>query len=444
MIELEQRFAHLVTALGQRKLEEVELYAKEGRSHRVEIGPSSRPGGLVEVRSEEAGWAVRASGRRGSLFATGTGLPDPSGPWPESRGEPTQLPVARGAATEADTSDREAPLMVESEAIDRLGRFEPALRKELADARLIRAVLDDGKSRARLLSSRGMDCTQRSRAAALYLEAVAGDARRAVQLAAPTAIDFNIEGQARQFATFLTIAREGARGVSEPGEMVFAPTAVARLLQGLLPLLVGGDGWRIARHLRGRKGHIASHRLTVVDDGALAGGVFRTATDGEGVPTREVVLIEQGEYRQPLLSWREASPAHGESSGCMLRPSWREPPQPGPTHLYVRPDVDVSPAALISSVATGYYWLDALDGGRFDPAGDRFELPVCGFRLRRGEASEPVAAARIAGSIGKLLRGVTGVARDLSFFPRGYMLGAPTLLIEGLELTGDADQTPPD
>jgi hypothetical protein len=42
----------------------------------------------------------------------------------------------------------------------------------------------------------------------------------------------------------------------------------------------------------------------------------------------------------------------------------------------------------------------------------------------------------LAGGIGALLRGVGAVARDLRFFPLGGMIGAPTLLLTGLEIRG--------
>ncbi len=438
MRDAERRFARLAEALSRRRLAEVELYLKRGRSHRVELGASGPRGRRLEVRTEEEGWAVRAGGPRGSLFSCGTREPDPGGSWPAARGEPLQLPAPHEEVSELAPDQVDAPLMVESEAIDRLQRFETALRRELSDARVLGAVLDDGRSEARLLSSRGVDCFQRRRAAALYIEVIAGGTRRSAQLAAPSAAGFDVEALGRQFATRLSIGREGAPAEGGSGEMVLAPAVAIRLLAGLLPLLVGGDGWRIARQLKNRRGWVGSDRLTIVDDGGLAGGILAAASDGEGVPTREVVLIEAGEYRQPLLSWREAAPARGESSGCMLRPSWRQPPEPGPTHLYIRPDSRIAPADMISSVAGGYYWLDALSAGRFDPAGDRFELPVYGFRLERGKASRPVSAARIRGSIGKLLRGIRGVGRDCAFSPHGYLFGAPTLLVEGLELDATA------
>jgi hypothetical protein len=63
---------------------------------------------------------------------------------------------------------------------------------------------------------------------------------------------------------------------------------------------------------------------------------------------------------------------------------------------------------------------------------------VCGFLLASGAARQPLARAWLCGSIGALLRGVAGVARDLTFFPLQGMVGSPTLRVAGLELRGEA------
>ncbi len=160
------------------------------------------------------------------------------------------------------------------------------------------------------------------------------------------------------------------------------------------------------------------------------------------MPTRAVPLVEAGLYRQPLLAWWQArgetAGATRVASGCSARPSFRDLPRPGPTHLFVRPQEGVRPAALVGALARGAYLLDADGPGRFDLAGDRFALPVCGFLLAAGAARQPLARAWLCGSIGALLRGVGGVARDLTFFPLHGMVGSPTLRVAGLELRGEA------
>ncbi|HEV8631439.1 MAG TPA: metallopeptidase TldD-related protein, partial [Thermoanaerobaculia bacterium] len=122
------------------------------------------------------------------------------------------------------------------------------------------------------------------------------------------------------------------------------------------------------------------------------------------------------------------------ASGCSLRPSFREPPRPGPTHLFVRPQEGVRPAALVGAVAQGWYLLDADGPARVDLTGDRFALPVCGFELAAGSARRPLAGGWLCGGVSALLRGVAGVARDLAFFPLAGMVGSPTIRVTGLEV----------
>jgi hypothetical protein len=126
-----RRFEELSARLAKKRLGECELYLKEGRSRRVELGPQ----GLIEVRSQEAGWAVRAGGRKGSFFACGTGEPDPAGPWPDAAGEALQLPGPREVEPLPDPV--EAPLHVEAEAVQRLETFAAELGRELPGARLV-------------------------------------------------------------------------------------------------------------------------------------------------------------------------------------------------------------------------------------------------------------------------------------------------------------------
>jgi predicted Zn-dependent protease len=93
--------------------------------------------------------------------------------------------------------------------------------------------------------------------------------------------------------------------------------------------------------------------------------------------------------------------------------------------------------ALLAEIPRGYYFLEALSGASFDLASDRFRLPVSGFQVADGHASQPISRAIVTGRIGALLHGVQGVARDLTFFPLAGALGAPSLLVNGL---GVADE----
>lgn len=433
----------VMVALRRRGMPDVEVFAKRGRSRRLEITPHTDS----SVFSQEQGWAVRAGDPRRSFFAAGTGEPLPGWPWPEATGRPLRLPEPSSALETApwsDPSEFDAPLVGEREGLKLLESLGRELASELPGARLLRAALEDGSSESEVVNSRGVRARTRARLATLHLEA-AGPGHPAptasVYLSAREALRFHPTALARRLADRLAVSAQGAPPDRDHGELLLAPPIVARLLCGLLPMLVGPRAGTLLAGLRDRRGKIGSERLTLIDNGRLpgaAGGVLEAPVDGEGVPTREVVLVEEGVFRQPLLTWwqAESHPGMGAASGCTARPGWRDLPAAGPTHLYLKPDPRIAVAALLGSMAQGYYLIDATGGGRFDLGAGTFALPVCGFAVESGRASAPVARAWLCGGISDFLQGIAGVGRDLTFQPLAGMIGAPTLLVSGLELRG--------
>jgi PmbA protein len=421
----------ILRALLKRHLTDAEIYVKRGRSRRLERTPVTE----TSSTSQERAWAVRAGNRRASFFAAATGDPSPAGPWPEPvAGHALELPEPEPVPAWTPPSDFDTPLTGEREGLKLLESLGRELEAELPKARLLRAVLEDGSSEAELASSRGLRALTRSRLSTLYLEA-AGPGRPAVTaslyVAAREPRRFHPTALARRLADRLAISAAGAPPARDSGDVLLAPGVAARMVAGLLPLLVGpGPGSRLI----GARGRFGSERVTLIDNGRLAGGVFEAPVDGEGVPTREVVLVEEGVFRQPLLAWWQEGAAHGETSGCVRRSGWRDLPVSGPTHLYVKPEPKTPVAALLGAIPQGYYLIDATGPGRFDLATDRFALPVCGFAVEAGRASAPVAGAWLCGGIGTFLRGIVGVGRDLTFHPLDGMIGSPTLLVTGLEL----------
>ena len=421
----------ILRALLKRHLTDAEVYVKRGRSRRLERTPVTE----TSSTSQERAWAVRAGNRRASFFAAATGDPSPAGPWPEPvAGHALELPEPEPVPAWTLPSDFDTPLTGEREGLKLLESLGRELEAELPKARLLRAVLEDGSSEAELANSRGLRALTRSRISTLYLEA-AGPGSPAVTaslyVAAREPRRFHPTALARRLADRLAVSAAGAPPARDSGDVLLAPGVAARMVAGLLPLLVGpGPGSRVI----GARGRFASDRVTLIDNGRLAGGAFEAPVDGEGVPTREVVLVEDGVFRQPLLAWWQEGAAHGETSGCVRRSGWRDLPLPGPTHLYLKPEPKTPVAALLGAIPQGYYLIDATGPGRFDLAADRFALPVCGFAVEAGRASAPVARAWLCGGIGTFLKGIVGVGRDLTFHPLDGMIGSPTLLVTGLEL----------
>jgi|HubBroStandDraft_3_1064219.scaffolds.fasta_scaffold02136_3 predicted Zn-dependent protease len=423
----------VLRSLLLRGLPQAEVLVKRGRSRRLEVGLGSES----SLSSQERAWAVRAGTRRAAFFLAGTGDPWVAGPWPEPAGSPFELPQPAEAPPWSEPSDFGAPLIGEREGLALLGALGRDLAGELPGARLLRGVLEDGSSEGELASSRGLRARFRRRVATLFLHA-AGPGRPAaaasLYLAAREARRFAPKALARRLADRLSVEATARPPAEGGGEVLLAPPVGARLLAGLLPLFVGPEAAHRLAGLRDPRGRAASERMTLIDNGRLPGGALESALDGEGVPCREVALIEGGTFRQPLLAWWQSGGAPALASGCSRRPGWRDLPRPGPTHLYVAPDPRLSVGALLGAIERGHYLIDSTGPGWFDLTGDRFSLPVCGFEVARGRASAPVGRARLAGSIGALLKGIAAVARDLAFLPLDGLIGAPTLLVTGLEV----------
>jgi PmbA protein len=400
-------------SLRRMGLVDYEVFLKQGGSRRFELGPQ----GVIASHSTEAGWAIRASSLRTSMFVCGTDVPSLHGPWPAPDGFPVQLPPPFPSESWSEPVDLDAPLMVESEAIELLEACARELERELPGALLLRAVLEDGESSSEIANSHGIDAATRARTATLLLEVIA------TRDSSDRVIDFTAERNARYFNPRLIGRRltdrliVRSRGTSidrDRAPCLLAPAVAVRLLAGLLPLLLGPEAARRARSRADRQGRLASERLTIVDDPRLAQGLFSAASDGEGVPTRTLALVEDGVFKRPLVGWWQAEPPSARPAGCLRRPSWREPPQVGPSHLFIRPDRSVPVHILLAAVPRGYYFLETLAGAEFDLSADRFRLPVSGFQVTDGCAAQPISRAVLRGRLGALLHGIQGVARDLT------------------------------
>lgn len=427
------RGSEVLEELSRQGLGEAEVFAKRGRSRCFETGIA----GTLATGSVEAGWAVRAGDDRRSFFVAASGEPHPAFPWPEPDGLPVKLPKPAAGATWSEPADLEVPLVSEREGFGQLAALEEELTRELPEARVLAARLQDGASESEIVSSRGIEARWRSRLATLTVDAAGPEGVTAgLSRSEREARRLDPRGLARRLADSLTVAARGTPPELDRGELLLAPRVGASLLAGLLPLFVGPRAPDRQAPLLDRRGHLGGDALTLVDDGRLAGGALEAPVDGEGLPTRKVLLVDEGVPRHPLCSWSQArSPER--ACGCSRRASWRDLPRPGPTHLYLRPAPKVGVGALLGSLARGYYLIDVEGAGAFDLDADRFALPVRGFAVEGGRARAPIAGAWLSGSPGAFLRGITAVARDLAFLPVDGMIGTPTLLVRGLQIQGE-------
>lgn len=422
----------VIDALQRKGAKEVEALHKKGRSRTLRWEGNQQ---VTSLRQEE-GWAVRAGGPDASFFYTASGDPRPDAQWPEARSPGLRLPSARPVPAWTPPMDLGAPLLGENEALHLVRSIEAELKEELPGSQLIRSYLEDGAGEQELVSSREVRNQSRQRAASLFVEARgprSEDPSVSILLAEREARRFLPSTVARSLADRLLLLTRGSTPTRDRGELLLSHGVVAPLLHALMGLWVGTEAAAKARPLEDQ-GRLAAKTFSLVDDGRFPGGVLESAVDGEGQPTRRVTLIENGIYRQPLVSWRQAG-GEMKASGCSRRAGWRDLPTPGATHLYVEPDPEHSVGELLSGLNRGYYLLSTHGSVKIEEGYKRFAVPVSGFGIDGGRPTGSITGVWLTGSLTTFFRGVLAVARDLTFMPLGGgMIGAPTLLVKGLEL----------
>lgn len=423
----------ILEVLADAQLEEAEIFHKKGRSRTLRTGPGGRESSL----RQEEGWAVRAGDARRSFFYCAAGAPDPEAPWPEADGQGLRLPSPKPIPAFAPAAELDTPILGENEAEGLFAAIRAELERELPGAKLVRGFLEDGSSESFVASSRQVRASARHRTASLFLEASAprsGLPHSAFTVAEREARRFHPPTLARRLADRLALAERGSAPLRDRGGFLLGYEVMIALIQGLSRLWIGPDAAQAARGLTDRQGRLASRIFTLVDDGRLPGGILEAPIDGEGLPTREMVIVDGGVYRQPLLAWHEVS-SRARAVGCSRRPSWRDLPKTGPSHLYLAPDPANSVADLLAELRRGYYLSTSGGPAQVEEGFRRFAVPVSGFAIEDGQPTGSITGAWLTGTVTALLSGILAVGRDLSFSPvRGGLLGAPSVLVKGLEL----------
>ncbi len=229
------------------------------------------------------------------------------------------------------------------------------------------------------------------------------------------------------------LRRLGAQKVpTQQVPVVFDPETAASLLRTLCGAVSGSAIYRSASFLTGRLGdRVAATDLTVVDDGRLPGKLGSRPFDGEGLPTRRTVVIENGVLTSYLLDTYTGRKLGLPSTGNASR-SLGQPPGVAPTNCYIVPGRS-SPEQIIRSVDRGLYVTELIGFGVNLVTGD-YSRGAAGIWIENGELAYPVEEITIAGNLRDMLRDIEMIGNDLAW--RGSVV-APTLKIARMTVAGN-------
>jgi PmbA protein len=230
-----------------------------------------------------------------------------------------------------------------------------------------------------------------------------------------------------------TLRRLGARKVKTARvPVIFDQITAQALLEHIFEAVNGDSIYRSASFLAGKLGErIAGENITVVDDGTTRGGFGTSPFDGEGVPSRRTVVIENGVLKSYLLNTYTARKLGLKTTGNAAR-GLTGNPGIGCGNFFLQPG-SRTPQEMIKDVAEGLYVTDFLGFGVNLVTGD-FSRGASGLWISGGELAYPVEEITVAGNLKDMLLNVAEIGNDLEF--RGS-IASPTLRIEGLTVAGE-------
>src|SRR5438093_2527690 len=239
--------------------------------------------------------------------------------------------------------------------------------------------------------------------------------------------------QVGRIAAQRTVRRLGARKAKTAQvPIVFDPMVANSILDHIFEGVNGDSVYRGASFLAGKLGQkIAGDNVTVIDDGTMPGGFGTSPFDGEGVPTRRTVVIENGVLKSYLLNTYTAKKLGLQTTANASR-GLAGTPGIGPGNYFLQPGTR-TPQQLIADVQEGLYVTEFLGMGVNLVTGD-YSRGASGLWISGGELTYPVEEITVAGNLKDIFFNISDIANDLEF--RGSV-ACPTIRIDGLTVGGE-------
>jgi PmbA protein len=229
-----------------------------------------------------------------------------------------------------------------------------------------------------------------------------------------------------------TIRRlNGRRVPTQRVPVVFSPEMARSLIGNIFEAANGDSIYRGASFFAGKLGEkVAADSVNVIDDGTLKGGFGTTPFDGEGLPTRRTVIVENGVLKNYLLNTYTGRKLNMHSTGNASR-GLAGNPGIGPGNLFLQAG-SITPEEILRDVPSGLYVTELMGFGINMVTGD-YSRGATGLWIENGELTYAVEEVTIAGNLKDIFQNIVAIGNDLVF--RGSV-ASPTLRIEGMTIAG--------
>lgn len=197
-------------------------------------------------------------------------------------------------------------------------------------------------------------------------------------------------------------------GVGESGEfeVLLRPVALADLLEyTFLPSLIADNVQKGRSSLANRIGEcIGEESLNISDDGLLKGGMGTGAFDGEGVPSKRNILVEDGALKGFLYDSYTAGKSGVKSTGSAVRAGYSDLPATGIRNMIIESN---DPFDLVEDTARGVLVNGVIGAHTANSVSGDFSVEARNaFHVVDGEIQKPIKSLMIAGNIFDILKDI--------------------------------------
>jgi PmbA protein len=233
-------------------------------------------------------------------------------------------------------------------------------------------------------------------------------------------------------ATRRTVATIGSRKIeTQECAVVFDPEVARSLVGTIFSVANGSAFWRKSTYLLEREGQpIASELVTIVDDPLIPRAPGSRPFDGDGLPTRKNMVVDQGRLVTVMCDVYSARKLGRQSTGSAGRGIGGNP---GPTtsNLILQAGATTRDA-LLKSTSRGLYVTQMMGFG-FNPVTGDFSRGAQGFWIENGELTFPVSEITISANFDDLLKRIDAVADDLDL---RSSTASPTVRVSHMMVAG--------
>jgi PmbA protein len=219
---------------------------------------------------------------------------------------------------------------------------------------------------------------------------------------------------------------------TQKASVIFNPDVVRSLFGGIITAL---DGERVLQGASFLKDYLnrqfASTLITIVDDGTIAKSIGSAPFDGEGVPTRKIILIENGVIKSFIYNSNAAKRAGVESTGSASRGGFSSLPGIGTHKVFLQPG-KYTPEEIIKNTKKGLL-LKEVTGYGVDPVSGNFSGGASGLWIIDGKIVHPVKGVTIAGRALDIFNSIDMTGNDIDV---NIAFSAPTIRVAEMQVGG--------